>query len=82
MKASLSHLDICKIIIGEVEDKSPADNYGWTPLHWAAYDGRLDVCRLLIEYVEDKHPKNKFKKTPMDLAIQRNHIGIAQLFQA
>ncbi len=36
-----------------VEDKGAdakaADKYGYTPLHWAAENGRLDVVKYLVE---------------------------------
>jgi ankyrin repeat protein len=42
--------------------KNPADNDGWTPLHWAAENGQLEIVKLLLEHAEDKNPANKERK--------------------
>ena len=57
--------DIAQLIIDNVEDKNPADNYGETPLHRAAEKGHTEICRMIIENVEDKNPANNNGKTPL-----------------
>ena len=27
-----------------------ADQSGWTPLHWAAYNGHSECCQVLLQY--------------------------------
>ena len=51
------------------DDKNPAENFGYTPLHFAALNDQLDICKLIIDNVDDKHPINNDGKTPKDLAI-------------
>ncbi|TXG72201.1 hypothetical protein EZV62_000780 [Acer yangbiense] len=53
------------------------DDYGWTPLHYAAYYGCLPVTRILLECdksatcIADKSRK----MTPLLLAASQGHIG-------
>ena len=65
-----------------VENKNPANNFGDTPLHWAAKEGHLDVCKLIIANVDNKHPVNISGRTPKDLADHRKHVEVSQLFQS
>ena len=41
---------------------------GWTPLHWAAYNGHTDVVKALITAEADVDAKNKWGSTPLQLA--------------
>ena len=58
------NLEICRLIIENVEEKNPKDHYGVTPLHRAAKEGHLEICRLIIENVEEKNPKRDNGWTP------------------
>ena len=82
------HLEICKIILGKVDNKNPADHEGWTPLHLAAIRGHLDLCQIILEKID----YNKFatndktfaklrpvKWTPLHWAIQRGHVDVCRL---
>ena len=54
--AKAGHLDICKLITENLEDKNPPDDDGWTVLHDAADRGDEEVYRLIMNLVEDKNP--------------------------
>ena len=41
--AKLGHIDICKIIVENIENKHPKDKMGNTPLMLAAENGHLEV---------------------------------------
>ena len=62
--AAIGNLDVCRLIIENVEDKNPADVRGDTPLHEATIFLHLDVCRLIVKNVKDKNPPNHVGKTP------------------
>ena len=61
-------------------NKNPANQWGTTPLHWAARYGRVDICRLLLDHVENKHPRNNDGETPLALAQKRGHGAVVELF--
>jgi len=43
-------LDVVKYLIDEKKaDFNVKNNYGWTPLHLAAYSGNLDLVKYLID---------------------------------
>ena len=75
MAAKLGHLDLCKLIIENVEDKNPRDKFGWTPLHQAAVLGHLSVCKLILENVKDKNPADDEGQTPKDIAYNEKILG-------
>ena len=53
------HLEVCRLIIENVQDKNPANWDGKTPLHLATLYGQHEVCRLLIENVARENPDEK-----------------------
>ena len=54
--ASKGHLEMCALMMEEVDDKIPLDVNGSTPFCMAAFHGRVKVCRLLMKYFIDKNP--------------------------
>ena len=58
LAAKFGHLEICKLILEEVEEKSPVDDYGCTPFQLAAKNGHFAVCKFIIR---DEGIWQKFK---------------------
>ena len=50
MAVCKGHLDICKLIVKYVGDKTPEDFYGSTPLHDAAECGNFEVWAVLVHF--------------------------------
>ena len=73
-------MDICQIIIKNVENKSPPNNYAETPLHLAAKYGSFDICKLILENIENKHSIDIFGFAPKTLVPKMCHETI-QLFE-
>ena len=48
--AQNGHLEVCQLIITNVEDKNPTNNHGLTPLHAAAEKGHLEIPRARRGY--------------------------------
>jgi ankyrin repeat protein len=67
-----------KCIAEKLEDKNPAMNDGWTPLHRAAYDGHLEVVKYIAEHLEDKNPAADDGWTPLHIAAQEGHLEIVK----
>ena len=57
------------LLVENVEDKNPKDNFGFTPLHEAAMNGRLSLCQLIVVNVDDKNPIHNYGGTPLHLAV-------------
>ena len=47
------------------------NSIGWTPLHYAAYDGHSAIVDALLKAGADGTAKNKDGKSPADLALER-----------
>ena len=73
------NLDKCRLMLKEVEDKTPQDDYGSTPYHIAAGCGHVELCRLLMEYHMDKNPRDHEGKTPLYVAAIQGHLEVCQL---
>ena len=51
-----------------MDDKNPAMDDGWTPLHFSARYGHLEVFNFITENVQDKSPETNDGFTPQQLA--------------
>ena len=61
----------------QTSHKSPQDNQGMTPLHFAAEHGHLEVCKFLMENISEKNPRDNFGDTPLGLAKKNRHFKTA-----
>ena len=57
-----------KLIFTKIEGKNPADDYGRTPLHWAADEGNLEIINLIFDKIGVKNPATKDGVTPLLVA--------------
>ena len=64
MAAGKGHLEVCCLIMENLQNKNPVNGNGDTPLHRAASGGHTDVCRLILGEVNHKNPANKSGCTP------------------
>jgi ankyrin repeat-rich membrane spanning protein len=55
---------------------------GWTPLHWAAHDGRTETVKLLLAKEADPCAQDLDGSTPSDIAAARGRPEIADLLEA
>ena len=59
---------MCRLLIEKIKEKNLGDEYGRTPLHYAAESGHLRVFKLIAGHVNNKQPLSNDGKTPQDLA--------------
>ena len=76
--AKNGHVEVCKFLCLNLEEKNPKNEKGLTPLHFAAKEGQLDVCKFLCSNLQDKNPKDNDEKTPMDLAYSNKQWKIVR----
>lgn len=58
-------------------DPNCRDQTNWTPLHWAAQEGRLKVAKCLLDVGADAEARDNGGITPLHLAVGEQHIKIA-----
>ena len=76
------YFGLCQLTIQKihkVEDRNPSNEWGETPLHYAAMYGHLDVCELIIQSVDEKNPKNNEGNTPLHQAAGHGHVDVCKL---
>ena len=57
-------------------DVNKKDNYGVTPLRWAARGGHIDIVKLLINNGANISEKNIFGEPPIFGAARSGHIDM------
>ena len=76
--AGKGRLELCRLIVNKVEDKSPQDCEGHTPFHFAAAEGHVEVCKILMKDLMDKNPKDHQDRTPLHFATMNGHVELCQ----
>jgi ankyrin repeat protein len=77
-------LDVAKYLIEEKEaDVEAADKYGYTPLHWAAYNGKFYVVKYLVEEKgADVMAANNDGNSPLHRGAENGHLDVVNLMIA
>ncbi|MBN2345769.1 MAG: ankyrin repeat domain-containing protein, partial [Candidatus Aminicenantes bacterium] len=60
-------------------DPAQADRFGWTPLHYAARDGRLEAACILLEKGAPLNSRTIMGQSPWDVARERRMDDVAAL---
>ena len=55
------------------------EDYGMTPLHWAARAGSMQCARILLERGALANPLNKARRTPLQLAAETDKADMIRL---
>lgn len=66
----------CHILPGL--DEQHRDNSGWTPLHYAAFEGHVDVCEALLEAGAKVDETDNDGKGALMLAAQEGHGALVE----
>ena len=75
--AAIGNLNACQIMFDYFGN--PENDWGDTPLHFAAYNGHMDICQFFMERIVDKNPKDRCGLTPLHAAARQGHLEICQL---
>ena len=68
------------MIIKNISNKNPADDFGITPLHYAAEGGYFNVCKLIMKQnIANRNPGNLNGITPLHKAAKESHMKICIL---
>ncbi|GLH13787.1 Ankyrin repeat and KH domain-containing protein mask [Gryllus bimaculatus] len=59
-------------------DEQHRDNSGWTPLHYAAFEGHREVCEALLEAGARVDEADNDGKGPLMLAAQEGHTQLVE----
>jgi ankyrin repeat protein len=71
-----------EVLLTAGADVSAKDDYGRTPLSWAAQNGHEAVVKLLLETGRvDADLKNEYCQTPLSRAAQNGHEAIVKLLR-
>ena len=71
----------CEEMIKAGADVNMKDHSGWTPLHYAAYDGLWLVCKLLLDHGADVNARSDRDNTPLYLARVWSYKDSAKLLE-
>ena len=84
MKYILVDKDVKLRIAGlyKINDRSPRNNSGYTPLHEAALRGHLDIVKYLFDRIKNKNPRNDLGTTPLHEAAKEGHIDVVKYIVA
>ena len=63
-------------------DKESTADYGWSTLHYAAFNDTAEVVKVLLDAKCDKNAKDNCGATPVHVAIQHGYVDVVNLLLA
>lgn len=75
---SLRYKCLRDVISTQGLDEQHRDNSGWTPLHYAAFEGHIDVCEALLEAGAKIDETDNDGKSAIMLAAQEGHTSLVE----
>ena len=72
--AAAGQIEVARYLCGQM-DVNPEDNWGNTPLHYAAREGHLNTCQVLVANGAMLFKRNAANNNPVDMAeCAGNHV--------
>lgn len=76
LAASLKgHVEVAKVLLAGGAELNPP---GWTPLHYAAFEGRAEMVKFLLDKGAGKNAVAPNEYTPLMLAVRNGHEEAAR----
>lgn len=69
-------------LIASGEDVHQRDDYGWTPLNWAAGRGDLEIVKVLVDAKTDILATGRDQRTPYMIALSAGHVEVVKFLKA
>jgi ankyrin repeat protein len=63
--SKIGDLEKMKRAIENEADVNAKDEYGWTPLHWACYNGKVAIISFLLDKKADVNAEDNYGDTPL-----------------
>lgn len=80
--ANPNNAAIAEILLDAGSDPNAIQEQGYTPLHYAAYNGLEKVVRILLNRSVETDVRTKEGKSAYDLSVERGHTAIASLLKS
>ena len=77
--AEEGRLEMCRLMVAKVEDKSPRNIDGQTPYHIAASAGHVELCQIMMKDLMDKNPQDYNGSTPYHMAALFGHVELCRI---
>jgi ankyrin repeat protein len=80
--AAEGRVEIVKLLIKKGLPVDNLNEFGLSPVYYAATNGKLATLKYLVEnHCVDIHIENIFGKTMLDMALEKNHNDTVQYLQ-
>ena len=79
--ADHGHLNLCKTLIKKYNfDLVNPDDYGWTALHYSAYNGSYELVKFFGDMGTDINLKTNVGQNCLHIAAGRGHLNLCKSF--
>ena len=68
MQQNVGHTEIVKFLAPLTNNPNAPDDYGYTPIFWAAYYGHTEIVKILIPLTRNPNAPIKKGETPSSVA--------------
>ena len=79
VKTTRGGKDLVQLLLYRGAKPNMTDEYGMTPIHWAAWRGHKDVVQVLLNIGAEPNMVDTYGETPLSYAIHSNHMDIVNI---
>ncbi|XP_046983202.1 ankyrin-repeat domain containing transcription coregulator asaA-like [Schistocerca americana] len=73
------HAAVVRLLLSAASDPNARDQWGQTPLHWAAWNGQAEAAAALLQAGADRGVRTNKGNTALDIARRYNHQEIVRM---
>ena len=79
----LGHSNVLQLVLQKeaVDVNAKLDEFGWTALHWAAWNQQVTIAELLVMSGADVNAKEHFGLTALHIAAMTDQVAMAELLR-